>query len=107
MSVDPPLTVYFRQLSPESAVVLAHGEVDADTAGVLMTALEYAIDAYPLVTCDLSGVRFFGAAGANAIAAARQRGVERGHTLELCGARGTAVEVLLIAGLGTMLRIAG
>ncbi|GAA4587347.1 anti-anti-sigma factor [Actinoplanes octamycinicus] len=105
MPADPPLTVYFRQLTPDSAVVHAHGEVDADTASVLATALEHAIDAYPLVTCDLSGVSHFGAAGANAIAAAQGRGAERGHVLELAGVQGTAREVLLIAGLGTALRI--
>jgi anti-anti-sigma factor len=104
---SPPLAVYFRQLTPDSAVVYAQGEVDADSAGVLSTALEHAIDAYPQVTCDLSGVGHFGAAGADAIAAALRRGASRGHCLNLSGVRGTAREVLLIAGLGTVLPIPG
>ncbi|WP_436529677.1 STAS domain-containing protein [Actinoplanes sp. HUAS TT8] len=107
MPDGPPLTVYFRQLTPESALVCAQGEVDVDTADVLASALEHAIRAYPLVTCDLGGVTFFGAAGANVIAIARDRGDARGHRLELVGVTGAARDVLLIAGLGTVLRGSG
>ncbi|MFI1988472.1 STAS domain-containing protein [Actinoplanes sp. NPDC020271] len=107
MPADPPLTVYFRQLTPESAIVGVCGEVAADTTSVLATALEHAILAYPRVTCDLSGVTFFGAAGANATTLTRARGRARGHRLELAGVRGTARDVLLIVGLGPMLRISG
>jgi anti-anti-sigma factor len=104
---SPPLTVYFRHLTPDAAEIRAHGAVDAGSAGVLTTALEHAIDAYPQVTCDLSGVTYFGAAGANAIQASHRRGAARGHRLLLAGVHGTAREVLLIAGLGTMLPVPG
>ncbi|BCY12717.1 STAS domain-containing protein [Actinoplanes sp. L3-i22] len=107
MPDDAPLTVYVRRLSLDSAIVHLRGEVDVDTTGVLATALEHAIRTYRLVVLDLCGVTFFGAAGANAIAVARARGEARGHRLELDGAHGTARDVLLIAGLGPMLRISG
>ncbi|AEV86354.1 hypothetical protein ACWT_5336 [Actinoplanes sp. SE50] len=107
MPVEPPLTVFFRHLTADSALLLVQGEVDAGTAGVLTTALNHAVGAYPLVTCDLSGVTFFGAEGAHAIALARARGHAQGHVLELAGAPAIARDVLLIAGLGTMLRISG
>ncbi|GAA2855861.1 hypothetical protein Acy02nite_08620 [Actinoplanes cyaneus] len=107
MPADPPLTVYFRQLTPDSAIVCVRGRVDAGTMSVLMTSLEHAILAYPLVTCDLSGVTSFGAAGAEAIARTVERGNARGHRLELAGVHGPARDLLLGAGLGPTLRISG
>ncbi len=107
LPADPPLTVCSRQLSTDSAIVCVCGEVDAGTMSVLAAALERAILAFPLVICDLSGVTFFGAAAANVIAGARSRGDARGHRLELAGVHGAARDVLLIAGLGTMMRISG
>lgn len=107
MPADPPLTVFFRQLTRDSAILCVRGEVDIGTISVLSTALERAIVAYPLVTCDLNGVTFFGAAGANVLAIARERGRACGHELEVAGVRGVARDVLLIAGLGPMLRISG
>jgi anti-anti-sigma factor len=107
LSTSPPLTVYLRQHTAESATLHAHGDLDVDTIGVLATALDQAVATCPLVVCDLNRVTFFGAAGANAIAAAQRRAVARGHRLELTGAHGITREVLMIAGLGTMLRVPG
>jgi anti-anti-sigma factor len=87
------------------AIVQVKGDVDADTAPVLRAALLHALGRDPVVRCDLSEVGFFGAAGANTLAAAGLRAVEAGRRLELCGVHGVTRRVVVIAGLDRVLPI--
>jgi anti-anti-sigma factor len=87
------------------AVVEVRGDVDADSVTVFRAALLHALGRDPVVRCDLRDVRFFGAAGANALAAAALRAAEAGHRLELCGVHGVTRRVLVIAGLDRVLPI--
>ena len=89
------------------AIIQVSGDVDADSVPVLRAALLHALARDTVVRCDLSGVVFFGAAGANALAAAGLRAVEAGRRLELCGVRGVTRRVLVIAGLDRVLPIVG
>ncbi|MEU4420590.1 STAS domain-containing protein [Actinoplanes sp. NPDC024001] len=88
-----------------AAVVHLYGEIDTDTTATLTAALLPVVDQYPLVSCDLGGLRFFGAAGVNALAEAGRRAATRGHRLELCNARGLTRRVLTIAGLDRVLPV--
>ncbi|WP_328477346.1 STAS domain-containing protein [Actinoplanes sp. NBC_00393] len=88
-----------------AAIVFVDGEVDAETTPVLQEALLNAVDGYPTVYCDLNRVVFFGAAGANSVAAAGRRAATVGHRLELCGAHGLTRQVLAIAGLDRLLTV--
>ncbi|PRX13937.1 STAS domain-containing protein [Actinoplanes italicus] len=87
------------------AVVQVSGDVDADGVQVLRAALLHALGRDAVVRCDLSGVGFFGAAGANTLAAAGLQAVEAGRRLELCGVHGVTRRVLVIAGLDRVLPI--
>jgi anti-anti-sigma factor len=89
------------------AVVQVRGDVDADSVSVFRAALLHALGRDAVVRCDLSEAGFFGAAGANAVAAAALRAVEAGARLELCGVRGVTRRVLVIAGLDRVLPISG
>jgi anti-anti-sigma factor len=88
-----------------TAIVQVKGDVDADTVPVLRAALLHALGRDAVVRCDLSEVGFFGAAGANTLAAAGLRAVEAGRRLELCGVHGVTRRVVVIAGLDRVLPI--
>ena len=92
---------------PPGLHVYVEGDVDADTTELLLSVLTQAVDDCPHVRCDLGGVRFFGAAGANALAIAGSRAAGLGHRLELSGASGLTRRVLEITGLHRILPVSG
>src|SRR3954471_21649569 len=94
-------------LAPQSAdswsvpltIVTVDGDVDQDTAPLLEKALVQALDTGTPVRCDLSRVTFFGAAGANALAAAQQHATAVGRSLSCRGVCGLTGRVLRATGL--------
>lgn len=84
-------------------VVTAIGQVDLETVELLRLALLDAVGGSRPVCCDLSGVEFFGAAGANVLVAARKLATETGCHFAISGARDTVRRVLRITGLDELL----
>lgn len=111
MSHEPSLTVRSRRaVAPDGASVVhlaVAGEVDAEDAAMLKAELVRAIDGWPVVRCDLSGITFFGAAGVNVLIAASRHASGRGRRLEVCGARGLTERVIRIAGPDLISRVSG
>ena len=103
---DGVLEVTSRPVPP-GLDVYVDGEVDADTTALLLSVLTRAVDESPLVRCDLGGVRFFGAAGVNALAAAGVHAAGLGHRLELSGASGLTRQILELSGLHRLLTMSG
>ena len=83
-------------------VVDVSGEIDADTAPLLHAALADAIGRRRHVCCDLTGVDFLAAAGANTIMAARRYADETGCAFTVRGVHGIAARVFHITGLDTV-----
>lgn len=83
----------------EMVVVTVAGDLDQDTAPLVETALTTALDQHRWVCLDLRDVAFFGAAGANTVAAAHVHAVGRGACLSLRGVHGIARRVLRITGV--------
>jgi anti-anti-sigma factor len=79
------------------------GDIDSQTAPLLVEALRQVIEREPLVCCDFTKVVFFGAEGAHVLAAADQLGKALGHRLVLYGVHGTALTVMRIAGLDSLI----
>jgi anti-anti-sigma factor len=88
-------------------VVGVSGDIDADTAPVLHAALIDAISRHRRVCCDLTGVEFFGAAGANTIVAALRHADRADCAFAVRGVHGLAVQVFQISGLGALLSAPG
>jgi anti-anti-sigma factor len=88
-------------------VVAPAGEVDPATAPLLRAALLDAVDGYPQVCCDLTGVNFLGAAGVTVLVAALERAAGAGSRLRIRGAQGITERVLRITGVDRMFPIAG
>lgn len=82
-----------RWLQPDTAVITAHGEIDAANAQELVEyALRHAAHISRLVL-DLSGVEFFGTAGFSALHNLKVRCA--GETIKWCSVPSTAVSRLL------------
>lgn len=81
------------------------GDVDAETAPMLLAALAEAIDRTRRVCCDLSGVDFFGADGANVLALAHVHAAHARGAFSVRGVHGFTARVLDITGLSGILRI--
>jgi anti-anti-sigma factor len=79
------------------------GDIDADTAPVLHAALSAAIDRHRHVCCDLTGVDFLGAAGANTIIAALRHADETDCAFTVRGVHGLAARVFRITGLDALI----
>ncbi|MEV6300165.1 STAS domain-containing protein [Actinoplanes sp. NPDC051861] len=88
-------------------LVTVTGEIDADTSPALNAALLHAVEECVLVYCDLGGIGFFGAAGANVLASAARRAASLGHRLEVRGVRGLTEQIVRIAGLDLIVRVSG
>jgi anti-anti-sigma factor len=99
LRVEPPEDCAAEAL----LVVAAAGEVDLDTAPLLQAALVDAVDRHAVVCCDLSEVRFLGAAGLTALLTAYQRAQETGSRLTVRSAHGTTRRVLQISGVEQLL----
>lgn len=84
-------------------VVAPVGYVDMATAPRLATALFNAIDSHPEVCCDLTGVRFFSAAGVHVLLLARDRAARAGSRFSIRGASGITQRVLRITGAERLL----
>jgi anti-anti-sigma factor len=84
-------------------VVDVSGDIDADTAPVLQAALIDAISLHHQVCCDLTGVEFFGGAGANTIMAALRYADDADHAFAIRGVHGVTAQVFRIVGLDTHL----
>jgi anti-anti-sigma factor len=93
--------------SEDLIVVSVDGDLDADTGPLLRIALTEALQAGPRVCCDLSGVAFFGAAGANALLAAHLHATATGRQLTVRGAHGIAQLVLAITRLDGIFAFTG
>lgn len=114
--IDPPLTAFDAPVGAQAAVsasvpradeppmITVTGDIDIDTAPLLHQVLIDALRAHPRVCCDLGGVSFFGAAGANALLAGNAYAVGRGADLTVRGVRGMARRVFEITGLSDLLR---
>ena len=79
--VSGALNVTADPISPHTVVITAHGEVDMATSPLLQAHLhEWIHRPGPALIVDLTGVRFFGAAGVTALvraaASARTAGVD-------------------------------
>ncbi|HEX8629987.1 MAG TPA: STAS domain-containing protein [Catenuloplanes sp.] len=104
-----PLLTVSRHVGPPAGggaamvVVTAVGQVDLETVELLRLALLDAVDGSRPVCCDLAGVEFFGAAGANALVAAHNLATETGCRFAISGARDTVRRVLRITGLDDLL----
>ncbi|MEU4221385.1 STAS domain-containing protein [Actinoplanes sp. NPDC026623] len=81
------------------------GDVDAETAPMLLVALAEAIDVTPRVCCDLRGVGFFGADGANVLAIAHVHAAHARGAFSVRGVHGFTARVLEITGLNLILRM--
>jgi stage II sporulation protein AA (anti-sigma F factor antagonist) len=86
-------------------VVAVDGDIDHDTAPLLLLALTESIDGHRLVRCDLSRTAFLAAAGANALLAAHRHALRTGSRLTLHGAHGITRAVLTIVGLDHVLHL--
>lgn len=101
---SPLLTVARRSVPTgpgraAAVIVTATGQIDLETVELLRGALLEAVDGSAQVCCDLSGVDFLGAAGANALVAAHHHATRAGGRLAVRGARDTVRRVLVITGL--------
>jgi anti-anti-sigma factor len=103
-SVDGALKVTITQRSPASeeqtaTIVDIEGDIDYDSAPLMVDALSWALDSKSLVYCDLSQVTFFGASGANALLAADHHARALGRRLLVRGVRGMTRRVIRFAQL--------
>lgn len=99
-SVAQRLSVTVRPAPPGAVVLVVRGEVDMATSEFLQGAvLPYLLDATPLVTLDLTGVSFLGAAGLTVLVNARQAAVAAGSDLRLVATTRVVLLPLRIAGL--------
>ncbi|WP_250001944.1 STAS domain-containing protein [Actinoplanes sp. M2I2] len=85
------------------AVIDVAGEIDAETAPVLRTALTQAIRHNRRVCCDLSRVAFLGADGANTIFGAVRSADDTGCAFSVRGVHGISALVFQITGLAAVL----
>ena len=70
----------------DPVVVVVRGNLDADSAPVLTTALDQVLAAaVPRIVIDLSGVEFCDSTGLSAFVVGHNRAVERGGWLRLSG----------------------
>ncbi|GID94278.1 hypothetical protein Adi01nite_36900 [Amorphoplanes digitatis] len=81
------------------------GDIDADTAPTLSAALTAAIRVTPRICCDLRGVDFFGADGANVLATAHLQAAHARGAFSVRGVHGVAAQVLDLTGLNGILRM--
>jgi anti-sigma B factor antagonist len=80
--------------------LLVAGEIDTDTAGQLVQAVEQAfVDDPRGVTVDMTGVTFLDSSGIRAVLTARRLAGEHGAALRVAGVHGNVLEVLTVAGL--------
>jgi anti-anti-sigma factor len=79
------------------------GDIDADTAPLLHTALTQAVRRNRQVCCDLSRVAFVGAAGVNTILAALHDADAAGGVLTVRGVHGIGARVFQVTGLDAVL----
>jgi anti-anti-sigma factor len=85
-------------------VVTVSGDLDRDSTLPMETALLTAIDGNSQVSCDLSGVTFFGAAGVGALARAHEYARANSTSFTIRGAQGMTWKILRFAGLGGVLQ---
>jgi anti-sigma B factor antagonist len=88
---------------PPLIVIDVAGDIDADTAPLLHTALIHAVRRNRQVCCDLSRVAFLGAAGVNAILAVLPTADDTGCVLTVRGVHGIGTRVFQITGLDAVL----
>lgn len=85
-------------------VISAHGALDRDTAPLLSAALWRALCGPMPVCCDLSGVTFFGASAARAVAGANFFASDLGREFQLRGVHGVTRRVLAVVDPGGLIR---
>ena len=73
----------------------------------MLVELLRAADSAPVVCCDLSGVTFFGADGANVLALCHLHAAKVGGSFSARGVHGLVERVLQATGLDEILRITG
>jgi len=78
-------------------VVAVDGEIDIDTTPLLRSLLMQALRGSNPVCCDLGGVTFFGAAGANTLLAVHRHATESGRDFSVRGVYGITGLVLSVA----------
>ena len=106
-----PAGLHLRQWAEGSpgggswVLVAVAGEIDAQTASYLLSALTRTMGINRQVCCDLSSVRFIGAAGANVLALAHLRASAARGRFSVRGVRGLTAQVLEITGLDTILTV--
>ena len=88
--------------SPQ-VVVDVVGDIDADTAPLLLSALTHAVQRNRRVCCDLSRVAFLGAAAVNTILAALRHADITGCAFTVRGLHGIGARVFQITGLDAVL----
>jgi anti-anti-sigma regulatory factor len=86
--------ITWHEESAESARVLVEGDIDRDTAPLLLAQLVAALAGRPVVRCDFGRAGFFGVAGVNALVEAHLTAARSGRTLLLTGV-GQAVDYVL------------
>jgi anti-sigma B factor antagonist len=95
-------------LTGDTAVVYAVGEVDMSNAQELLNAIQGACDEIseptPLAV-DLSGIAFLGSSGINVLLQAQQRCQAQRTPLRVVAVGRTVLRTLLICGLGGVLDI--
>jgi anti-sigma B factor antagonist len=80
--------------------LLVAGEIDADTAGQLVQAVQHVFVGDPDdVVVDMTGVTFLDSSGIRAVLAARRIAGEHGAALRVAGVHGIVLEVLTVTGL--------
>ena len=84
-------------------VVDVVGEIDADTAALLHSALTSAVRRHRRVCCDLSRVAFLGAAGVNTILDVLHTADNTGCVFTVRGVHGISARVFQITGLDAVL----
>jgi len=80
-------------------VVRIEGDLDLDTAPLAQATVLQALAGAERVCLDLSGVRFFGAAGVRVVLAAQLHAAERGRAFRLAGVHGITARVLALTGV--------
>jgi anti-anti-sigma factor len=88
---------------PEQIVIDVVGDIDADTAPLLHTALTHAVRRHGHVCCDLSRVAFLGAAGVNTILAVLHDAEDTGCVFTVRGVHGISARVFQITELDAVL----
>ena len=92
-----------RPNQPPLVVIDVDGDLDADTAPLLHTALTSAVRRNRHVCCDLNQVAFLSAAGVNTILDTLRHADDAGCVFTVRGVHGISARVFQITGLDALL----